>query len=139
MSNVRYIDEAYPLFICLNQEKFKETFHKQIKESKDFVAFMPKEAIEKKEHYEDFFKKEKIEFALLYATEEGVNEMGEYLSNCGFSAYMKIAPNYTIKLKQTMPVYADYRNDPNFKQWLASKGQDYADTMKLDVPSYNKI
>lgn len=139
MANVRYIDKAYPLFICLNEEKFKEKFYKQIKESKDFVAYMPKEAFEKGKHYQEMYEREKIEFALLYATEEGVVEMGEYLSNCGFGNYMKIAPDFTIKLKQTMPVYADYKNDPSYKQWLVNKGQDYVDTIKLDVPSYNKI
>ena len=139
MAEIRYVDEVYPLYICLNEEKFNETFHKQVKASKDFVAFMPKECFESSVNYPNFYEREKIEFALLYATEEGVEEMGDYLSSVGFGDYIKVAPDYKMPLKQTMPVYADYKDDPRFKQWLASRGEDYNDTIKLDVKSYNKI
>lgn len=136
MGKIRYIDEAFVVWCKLDEKSFMKNFSDKVKSSKDFVGIQPKEALTiiNKGFNNNF------QFGLLYATKEGRNEMCEYLDNIGFGDYLFVADeNYKLKLSNTIPVYADYRNDPLFIEWIKNKGKTYNDSIKISDDDYRKI
>ena len=134
MNEIRYTNEAYPLYLNVNQKAFLDRFHSIVKQSKDFMGIADKECFDA-----DIFQNKGINFAILYATEEGRDEMGEKLDNWGFGDRMFIAPNYVMKLTHTMPVYADYKDDPRFIQWLENTKSLHNDIVDITNDDYKKI
>lgn len=140
MSEIRYTDTAYPLWLSVKYESFMNRFSEKVKASKDFMGV----DIHRDGNADDYlshevFKDKGIDFALFYATEEGRDEMGEYLMKVGFANYTFFTPGYSVHLHHMMPIYADYRNDPGFKQWLANRKKEHNDLILVNQDSYNKI
>lgn len=131
--DIRYVDEVYPLYLCVDKKKFMQHLHNIVKESKDFVAIQ-----ETDNTVATIYLENNVKFAILYATFEGMEEMGKRLEKLGFSQFMKVT-NKPLRLKEKMPVYADYRDSPVFKEWLKKRTKEYNDIIKLSRDSLDKI
>ena len=132
MSKIRYVDKVYPIFISLEEEVFMKQFHQKVKDSEGFVAIVPCDKLKQTFTH--------LKFGIGYDTEENASKFGAYLTNIGFGNYVYVAEKeYHIDLKNEMPIYSDYRNDPSFKEWLSSKKKSYNDIVSLSYNDYNKV
>lgn len=140
MNEIRYTDIAYPLWFSLNYESFMKSFELNIKDSDGFIGVDIHEDGNMDDYLSaDVFKDKNIQFALFYVTEESRDEFAEWVARRGFGNYIYIKPGYKITLRHMMPIYADYKNDPGFKQWLASRKREHNDVITLNKDSYDKI
>ena len=131
MSNVRFVKEAYPLYLSMDFNKLPNLILKKIRDSSDFVGV--RLDCEEVAH----------SFCVYYATENGRNEIADWLCNLGFENQVLVPffkdGNQSVQFKREFPVYADYKNDPMFREWMSNKNKEYNDILNIDNSEYGKV
>lgn len=140
MSEIRYVDEVYPLYMSLSYDKFinNHFLAQKIKESEDFVGLLDMEG--QRDPTSAWWKEKGVNFAILFATRDSAIKMGDYFESVNLGNYTFVPqPFIPIKLKHDTPVYSDYCNLPEFKQWMANKKSERNDIVVLGQDSYDKV